>query len=542
MQISRHSLILLAGAAASALILSACGGGSSTPTAQAALAVAAASTTLDPSATTLLSVSGGSGTGATTYNATGACTVSGTTLTAASTGGACSVTATKAADSTYSAITSSALTVTVRAPQAALTVAAASTSLSAGGTTNLSTTGGSGAGAVTYQVTAGGCTVSAAVLTAPAADATCSVTATKAADGSLYAQATSTNTLTVTVTVPATTFLTFDETTPPVLTSFGGDVGTIAADPAGGTNKVMKVVKSDGNEVWAGVTMSKCSYPADSLPVIPLTATNKKMSLRVYSTVANKVLRLKLENAANGAINVEMDATVTAANTWQTLTFDITQIANNGGTATRTWLATDVLNKASVFPDIGNRTAVTMYVDDLKFVGVANVAQTCATPPQASLPVTFDDSALTYTVTDFGGNSYTIDTAPTGGTQKAVKVVKGAAGTPSETWAGTTVLTGTIPFTTSAKTMTVRVWAPSVGKTIRLKAEHLTDSTIAVETDATTTVAGGWQTLTFNFAAQAANTAALDPNKTYSKVSIFFDFNVRGTGEIYWFDTIAFGN
>ena len=425
--------------------------------------------------------------------------------------------------------------------QAALTVAAASTSLSTGGTTNLNATGGSGAGAVTYQAT-GGCTVVGSVLTAPATDASCSVTATKAADGSTYLQATSTNTLTVTVTVPSTTFLTFDEATAPGLTAFGGDAGTIATDPAGGTNKVMKVVKSDGNEVWAGVTMSKCSYPTDSLPVIPLTATNKKMSLKVYSTVANKVLRLKLENAANGAINVEMDATVTAANTWQTLTFDITQIASNSGAPTRTWLTTDVLNKATVFPDFGNRTAVTMYVDDLKFVGTANVAQTCETPPQASLPVTFDDSALTYTITDFGGNSNTIDTAPTGGTQKAVKVVKGAAGTPSETWAGTTVLTGTIPFTSSAKTMTVRIWAPSVGKTIRLKAEHLTDTSISVETDATTTVAGGWQTLTFNFAAQAANTAALDPTKTHSKVSIFFDFNVRGTGEIYWFDTIAFGN
>ena len=409
MQISRHSFTLLAGAAASALILSACGGGSSTPAAQAALTVAAVSTVLDPSGTTTLSSSGGSGTGATTYNATGACTVSGTTVTAASTGGACAVTATKAADSTYAAITSSPLTVTVRAPQAALSVAAASTSLSAGGTTNLTTTGGSGAGALTYQVT-GGCTVSAAVLTAPASDATCSVTATKAADGSTYSQATSTNTLTVTVTAPSTTFLTFDETTAPGLTAFGGDVGTIATDPAGGTNKVMKVVKSAGNEAWAGVTMSKCSYPADSLPVIPLTTTNKTMSLRVYSTVANKVLRLKLENAANGAINVEMDATVTAANTWQTLTFDITQIANNGGAATRTWLATDVLNKASVFADFGNQTAITMYVDDLKFVGTASVAQTCLTAP----------------VTPVAGVPSTAATTPTVASAKALSVYSDA--------------------------------------------------------------------------------------------------------------------
>ena len=389
MQISRHSFTLLAGAAASALILSACGGGSSTPEpqAQAALTVAAASTTLDPSGTTVLSSSGGNGTGATTYNATGACTVSnGTTLTAASTGGACTVTATKAADATYSAITSSALTVTVRASQAALTVAAASTSLSAGGTTNLSTTGGSGAGAVTYQVTAGGCTVNAAVLTAPASVATCSVTATKAADGSSYAQVTSTNTVTVTVTLPTTAFLTFDETTAPTLTAFssaGTMAATIETDPAVSTNKAAKLVKAAGSDTWAGATISKCAYPTFSLPVIPLSAGKMTMSMKVYSTLANKVVRLKLEDASNNAITVETDATVTAANTWQTLTFNFASPATNSGNATRSWTATDTLNKASVFPDYGNTAASTMYVDDLTFIGTSGVSQTCMTAPAA---------------------------------------------------------------------------------------------------------------------------------------------------------------
>jgi hypothetical protein len=236
------------------------------------------------------------------------------------------------------------------------------------------------------------------------------VTATKAAD-STYLAATSTA-ITVTVAAPvvaSTTFVTFDETTAPGMTAFGGDVGTIETDPTVSTNKVMKVVKSAGNETWAGVTISKCSYPTDSLPVIPLTTANKTMSLKVYSTVANKVLRLKLENAANNAINVEMDATVTAANTWQTLTFDITQIANNSGAATRTWLATDVLNKASVFADFGNSAAVTMYVDDLKFIGTSGVAQTCMTAPVTSIPTTAPavPTAATANVQSLYGDGYT---------------------------------------------------------------------------------------------------------------------------------------
>ena len=296
--------------------------------------------------------------------------------------------------------------------QTALTAIAASASLTTAGTTTLSTSGGSGTGAVTYAVASGSssCSITSSTLTATAVGS-CTVTATKAAD-STYLAATSTA-ITVTVAAPvvaSTTFVTFDETTAPGMTAFGGDVGTIETDPTVSTNKVMKVVKSAGNETWAGVTISKCSYPTDSLPVIPLTTTNKTMSLKVYSTVANKVLRLKLENAANAAINVEMDATVTAANTWQTLTFDITQIANNGGAATRTWLATDVLNKASVFADFGNSAAVTMYVDDLKFIGTSGVAQTCMTAP----------------VTPVAGVPSTAATTPTVASTKALSVYSDA--------------------------------------------------------------------------------------------------------------------
>jgi len=273
-------------------------------------------------------------------------------------------------------------------PQATLVAAAGKTSLAASATTNLSTTGGSGNGAVTYAVASGLCTISGNTLTAPTAAGSCTVTATKAAT-STYAAATSAA-ITITVTggtvSASTTFVTFSETTAPGLTAFGGDVGTIETDPVVSTNKVLKIVKSAGNETWTGVTISKCTYPNNSLPVIPLTATNKTVSLRVYSTVANKALRLKLENASDGTINVEMDATVTAANTWQTLTFDTSKIANNSGAATRTWLATDVLNKASVFADFGNQTAVTMYVDDLTFIGSNSVSQTCATAPVTTAP------------------------------------------------------------------------------------------------------------------------------------------------------------
>ena len=110
------------------------------------------------------------------------------------------------------------------------------------------------------------------------------------------------------------------------------------------------------------------------------------MSMKVYSTLANKVVRLKLEDASNNTITVETDATVTAANTWQTLTFNFASPATNSGNATRSWTATDTLNKASVFPDFGNTAASTMYVDELTFIGTSGVSQTCMTAPVTGTP------------------------------------------------------------------------------------------------------------------------------------------------------------
>jgi len=91
--------------------------------------------------------------------------------------------------------------------QATLVAAATKTALKVGQTTTLSTTGGSGSGAVTFSVASGGCVISGTTLTAPSAAATCSVTASKAAD-TAYLVATSTP-LTINVTaISAVTFST----------------------------------------------------------------------------------------------------------------------------------------------------------------------------------------------------------------------------------------------------------------------------------------------------------------------------------------------
>jgi len=161
--------------------------------------------------------------------------------------------------------------------------------------------------------------------------------------------------------------------------------------------------------------------------------------------------------------------------------------------------------------------------------------------------ITFDEPGVAYTLTGFGGaEDATTVPDPAGGANTVARVVKSAT---AELWAGTTVSTGpnlsvgTIPFTATATRMTVRVYSTRAGYPVRLKVEDAADVTHTVETEAVTTVANGWETLTFNFANQAAGTAALNLAYTYNKVSIFFDFGTTGAaggGGTFYFDDVAF--
>jgi hypothetical protein len=345
------------------------------------------------------------------------------------------------------------------------------------------------------------------------------------------------------VTAPTAGLISFDEVPAPVLTGFAGsEDATIAADPAGGANKVARVVKSATAEVFAGVTVSNLA----GLTVDPVafSAGNTTVTAKVWSPDANVPVRLKVENAANGALSVETEATVTAANTWQTLTFNF---ANNvAGTPALNLAST--YNKATIFFNFG-KTGAQVGAAKIYFLDEVRYTAGSAQPPASaqSLPVTFDASGVTYTLTGFGGaEDSTVAVDPTGGANKVAKVVKSAT---AELFAGTTISTGpnnsiaTIPFTATAKTMTLRVYSPVASVPIRLKVEDAADPTRSVETEATVGAANTWQTLTFNFANQATGTAALNLGFTFNKASVFPNFGktgVQGGGGTYYFDDLTF--
>jgi len=169
---------------------------------------------------------------------------------------------------------------------------------------------------------------------------------------------------------------------------------------------------------------------------------------------------------------------------------------------------------------------------------------------QIDLPVTFEDSTINYTMSDFGANVSTLVTDPYNPPNMVMQVVKTAQ---AATWAGTTIGTPDgfstdIPLTLTDSKMTVRVWSPEAGTPIRLKVEDSNDNTHTCETESNTTVSGEWEVMEFNFLNQAPGTELLSIGLgfgwTYNMASIFFNFGTEGSvaGETtYYFDDVLFG-
>jgi hypothetical protein len=309
---------------------------------------------------------------------------------------------------------------------------------------------------------------------------------------------------------------------------FGGAAYSIVADPKDASNKVMKVIKTAGAEVWAGTTMSTNLGLAKA---IPLKSGATTMQARVYSPAAGLKIKLKVEDRTTGNIAVETDAVTTVANTWEVLEFNFA----NQSSGTPAIKFANTYDKASIFFDFGTAgSGKVFYLDDFKMKPATVVLA------QINLPVTFDATNVNYSVTDFGNNATVDAVDPTSSSNKVKKTTKP---TGAETWAGTTIGTPTgfaskIPITATSTTMSVRVYSPAVGLKIKLKIEDKTDPNKSVETDVLTTKANEWETMVFDFSNQVTGTPALNASLTYDKASIFFDFGTAGSGKVFYWDDV----
>ena len=292
-------------------------------------------------------------------------------------------------------------------------------------------------------------------------------------------------------------------------TNFGNAVSTVVNNPHNDANnvsaKVGKLTKNNGAEVWAG-SFLELGSPIDF-------SSLKKIKMKVWSPKPGITIKMKLENLANNNINTEVDAVNTVANGWEDLLFDFTGINNANN-----------YQRLVVFFDFGtNGDGKDYFFDDIQLTSDAE---------QLVLPLTFQSSTLTYTFTDFGGAAASVVNNPdASGINTSAKVGTLTKGNGAQVWAGSFIeLASPIDFS-SLKKIKMKVWSPKSGIIVKLKLENLANNNINTELDATTTIANGWEELTYDF-------TGINNASNYQRVVVFFDFGNAGTGATYYFDDI----
>ena len=277
------------------------------------------------------------------------------------------------------------------------------------------------------------------------------------------------------------------------------------------SDKVAKYLKPEGSETWAG-TFLRLDEPIDF-------STDRYISVDVWSPIAGAPVILKVENSADNSIAAEMTVNTTVSEEWETLTFDLSAVdpSKQYGTVV-------------LFFNYGVKgTGETYYFDNIRTVN----------PTVLDLPLNFESSILDYSWFNFGPDVENgvpiVDNPDPDSVNPSAKVAEYKKPAGSEIWAGTFLeLDEAVDFSSQTK-VKVDVWSPIAGAPVILKIENSGDNSIAKEDMVNTTVSGEWETLTFDL-------SGVDLSKVYDKIVLFFNYNVSGTGETYYFDNIRMTN
>ncbi|PWA09412.1 hypothetical protein [Flavobacterium laiguense] len=124
------------------------------------------------------------------------------------------------------------------------------------------------------------------------------------------------------------------------------------------SNKVVKIEKPSGAQVWAGASLS--------LDAKVDFTKGTKIKVTVWSPKVGAKILYKMEDSnspkdgnGNPTINVEVEATTTVKNAWEVLTFDLTSAAS--------FNTANPYDRVILFPDFGVAgTGTIYYFDDIK--------------------------------------------------------------------------------------------------------------------------------------------------------------------------------
>jgi len=295
---------------------------------------------------------------------------------------------------------------------------------------------------------------------------------------------------------------------------FAGGYSTLIPnpDPSGvnASDNVVEFFKETGANVYAGTAIPL----GGNIDFSQFTA----LKMDVWSPLLGSTVKLKIEDASDPNIALEVDALTTTTNQWETLYFDFSGFD----------LSQDY-GQIVVFFDFGNGGADdTFYYD--------NIAQGTLPGAIARLPLDFESTSINYNVSGFEGAITDIDINPDpSGINTSSTVVRTIKNVDAQFFAGSAIgLDEPIVFSSTEK-IKMKVWSPKTNIPVRLKLENGAGD--FVELDVNTTTSNQWEELVWDFAGQ--NTAP-----EFTAIVVFFEFvvDLPGDGSTYYFDDIDYAN
>jgi hypothetical protein len=279
----------------------------------------------------------------------------------------------------------------------------------------------------------------------------------------------------------------------------GGNATVIANPQSNGINtssRVGRMIKNAG-QPWGGSFLT-LSQPMDF-------SANKVFRMKVFSPRVGAKVLLKVENSANAGINFEKEVTTSIANAWEDLVFDYSGIN-----------AANVYDRIVLIFELGTpgdgSANFTFLFDDIRLTNTFPVA----------IPLNFE-YPVTYGWFDFdGGNVTVINNPQSGGINTSAKVAR-MIKNPGQPWGGSFLtLSSPINFAIS-RTFKMKVFSPRAGARVLLKVENSSNPGQNFEREVSTTVAGAWEELTFDY-------SAINTGNVYDRVVIIFDLGTPGDG------------
>ncbi|TVR77936.1 MAG: hypothetical protein EA409_11060 [Saprospirales bacterium] len=271
------------------------------------------------------------------------------------------------------------------------------------------------------------------------------------------------------------------------------------------SSKVGAYTKVAGSEDWAG-TSARLNENIDF-------SSTQAIAMDVYSPAVGVPVLFKVEQDGNPEVFAELVQNTSVANEWETLTFNLVDVDPN-----------ESYSIIAIFFNFGTSgTGETYYFDNIRLTN----------PVQLGLPLDFESGPSAYQFIEFGGAPVSVVTNPDiSGINTSANVAELLKAPGSEVWAGAFIdLDVQVDFGISS-TLSLKVWSPEADIPVVLKIEN-PETGAEVEVSAQVPVAQEWVELEFDFSSASTSEA-------WTRVVFFFNFGTAGTGELYYFDDLAY--